>query len=153
MKNRLWLPVIAFPACQVFFPDIVLAFQAHGPKEGLLVHQLGHVCFFAVMVWLYFMIRKSSFWQKKCWRSIARGSAMLALWNVVAFTGHILSLYRVNNFSSGLQQGPNLIFWIWYACKLDHLVCVPALFFFYAGLKQLLVQLKTEKESPKEMKG
>ncbi len=153
MKNRPWFPAFALLACQIFFPDIVMAFQAHGPKEGLCVHQLGHVCFLAAMIWLYFMIRNSSFWQKKCWRSFAYGCAMLALWNVVAFTGHILSLYRVNNFSPGLQQGPNALFWIWYACKLDHLICVPAMYFFYRGLKRFLGQLKTGGESPEEMKG
>lgn len=154
MKKFPWLPIIAFFACQLFFPEIVQAFQAHGPKEGLFVHQLGHICFWAVMVWLYFMIRNSSFRQKKCWRFIARGSAMLALWNLVAFTGHIISrYYSFNQCSAGLPQDQTLIFWIWYVCKLDHIVCVPAMFFFYAGLKRLLGQLKTEGENSVETKG
>ncbi len=149
--NRLALMMVA-ASCLLWHlldPRIALAFQEHGAKEGLYVHQLGHICFGAAMAWLFFMIRRSSFWRRRCWKSVAAGSALLALWNAVTFTGHIISLYSLKNCPTTLPQDAGLKFWVWYSCKLDNIICVAAMCFFYAGLKQLLEHLKSEEPGDK----
>ncbi len=141
-----FIPVAALVLLAAF-PGTAGAFQEHGAHEGIYVHQLGHVCFGAAMAWLCLMIRGSSFWKKRCWKLVAAGSALLALWNAVTFTGHILSLYSLSNCPASLPGDAGLKFWVWYACKLDNLVCVTAMFFFYIGLRQLLKSLQAEDEA------
>jgi len=150
IKANRWLAAAIFLCIALFAPRAVFAFQEHGAREGMYVHQLGHVCFGAAMAWLYFMIRGSSFWEKRCWKSVAVGSALLALWNVVTFTGHIISLYSLSNCPASLPEEAGIRFWIWYACKLDNLVCVAAMFFFYVGLRQLLGRLRLEDKDSRE---
>gem|GEM_PF-6742543 len=89
---------------------------------------------------------------RRCWKSLAAGSALLALWNAVTFTGHIISLYSLDNCPTALPENAGLKFWIWYACKLDHIICVTAMLFFYVGLKQLLQHLKAEEKEQGEIK-
>ena len=38
---------------------------------------------------------------------------------------------------TGPADSPGLV-WLYYAAKLDHLICVPALFFLFFGLRRLL---------------
>ncbi len=153
MKTNLWQITVATALGSFFIPDVAQAFQEHGAYEGMYVHQLGHVCFGAAMAWLFFMIRRSSFWKRRCWKSVAVGSALLALWNAVTFTGHVISLYSLSNCPTYLPENADMKFWIWYACKLDNLVCVTAMFFFYLGLRQLLAGLKVEDREAREPEG
>jgi len=148
--NAFFISVLLFMIC---FPDCAHAFQEHGAREGVYVHQLGHICFGAAMLWLFFMIKRSSIWQKSCWKLVAAGFLLLAAWNVVTFTGHMISLYSLVNCPSSVPPQAGLKFWTWYVCKLDNVVCVSAMLLFYAGLKGLLEHLRSEEQKISETSG
>ncbi len=118
-------------------PSQCLAFQEHGAREGLYIHQLAHICFGSSMLWLFFMILRSSFWQKMWWKAIAMGALTLAFWNVMTFVGHFLGLSVGFSCASLLVSLNTTKFWIWYLTKFDTVVSCIAMLFFYLGLRRL----------------
>ncbi len=114
-----------------------LAFQEHGPPEGLYIHQLGHILFAASMLGLWYGVRVSRFSTHRSWRLIASGAALLALWNAVTFTGHWLSIFTIPAMYSNGEAVPEWMLRMWHMLKLDNLVCVSAMLCFYAGLRNL----------------
>ncbi len=144
MTGRIFYLSLAFLLFHMALPHVALAFQEHGAREGLYVHLLAHICFGAAMLWLFLMIKNSDIWQQRHWRFIAWGAALLTFWNVDTFAGHIISLLHPERCLPIMHTSTELIFWVWYVCKLDHLVCVTAMIFFYLGLKQLLTYLESE---------
>jgi len=115
------------------------AFQEHGPPEGLYIHQLAHIFFALSMTGLWYGIRSSSrFRDNPGWQFIATGAALLTLWNLVTFTGHIFSIFTLPGIRHDGQAIPIWMEWTWHILKLDNIVCVAAMLYFYAGLKKLL---------------
>ena len=125
------LPVI------LLWASPALAFQEHGPPEGLYIHQLAHICLALSMIGLWYGIRSSRFRKDQGWQRMAIGAALLTVWNIMTFTGHILSLYTM----PAMRQNNGVPAWMeltWHILKLDNIVCVAAMLYFYAGLKRLL---------------
>jgi len=118
-------------------PKPCLAFQEHGAMEGLYIHQLAHICFFSSMLWLFLMIKKNSYWQKKWWKAIAIGALMLALWNVMTFIGHILGPKNIYLCNKTPAEKRDITFWIWYITKFDTIVCCLSMIFFFLGLRRI----------------
>ncbi len=115
------------------------AFQEHGPPEGLYIHQIAHICFALSMTGLWYGIKGSSrFRDNPGWQLIATGAALLTLWNIITFVGHILSVFTLTDFMHESRAIPVWIEWTWHILKLDNIVCVAAMLYFYAGLKKLL---------------
>ncbi len=115
------------------------AFQEHGPPEGLYVHQLAHIFFALSMTGLWYGIKGSSrFRDNPGWQLIATGAALLTMWNVVTFAGHILSIFTMTDFAHEGGAVSAWIEWTWHILKLDNIVCVAAMLYFYAGLRKLL---------------
>jgi hypothetical protein len=112
-----------------------LAFQEHGPPEGLYIHQLGHILFAASMLGLWYGVRVSRFNAQRSWRLIAYGAALLALWNGVTFTGHWLSIFTIPAMYSSGEEVPEWMLRMWHVLKLDNIVCISAMLCFYAGLR------------------
>ncbi len=121
----------------LFLPSNSFAFQEHGATEGIFIHLLGHVCFGSSMLWLFFMIRKSSFWEKDWWKAISYGALVLAFWNVTTFIGHVINPFSPFSCPQIEMVEGNLGFLIWYFSKLDNLICIFAMSLFYIGLKRL----------------
>lgn len=115
--------------------DPAEAFQEHGAREGMYIHLLGHVCFAISMAGLWYGIRQSRLGQIQSWRYMAAGALFLVLWNVMTFSGHVLSHFVLNKTSDNLHNGITMV---WKLSKLDNIVCLTAMLCFYAGLRKML---------------
>lgn len=124
-------------------PQEALAIQTHGGAEGLYSHQFGHLLFLGAMVVLFFRLRRHAERTSRGWRYIGISCLLFALWNAVAFLGHCLEeILPSPAFAGGpnpwdrvLVPAPAWQALLFYACKLDHLVAVPAMLFFFLGLR------------------
>lgn len=141
-----WLPVLAM-AVFVLLPVDGYATQLHSSSEGIHTHQIGHLFFLFSMVALIFTVTGKGLNRQKGWRMIQSSAFFFILWNLDTVTAHFLdnqihaveieniSLSRIkiitHNHSSALT-------WLYYFLKLDHLFCVPAMFFLYRGLSILV---------------
>lgn len=151
-KIRLIFPLF-FLLVLTVFPVNAWAFQGHGAREGLYVHQLAHVFYTASMGYLFWGIRKSSF-KSRGWLFLQAFCFFIILWNVVAFTGHSLASYvdssfylSENGYLSTRLPGPfTNIKLLVYFTKLDHLFSIPALLCLYLGMKGLYRSSLEEEE-------
>ncbi len=131
----------------VFMTEPALATQAHSAPEGLYAHQLAHIFFIVSMGVLIYWLRERKLVQAVGWRYIQYSALFFILWNGDAFFVHLVEeqmalvdIQRIGlwdiNITTSLQS-PTLL-WLYYAAKLDHLLCVPALLFLFFGLRRLL---------------
>lgn len=128
-------------------PLAALAVQEHGAPEGLYTHQGAHLFFIASMGLLIYWLRQRRLVQEAGWRCIQYAALFFILWNLDAFTAHLLdeqlAVVDIQTVAPWMVRidadvlSPVLA-WIYYAAKLDHLLCVPALLFLYFGLRRLL---------------
>ena len=132
------------PAALLVFPEHALAIQSHGAPEGIYVHQMAHVFFLASLCYLFWDIRRSSF-PIKSWRYLQYFCILMILWNIIAFTGHIVGTYidtseivKDNGHLSAHIAAPiTNVKLIYYFTKLDHIFCVPAIICLYLCLRSL----------------
>lgn len=131
-------------------PGEAWAIQTHGGSEGLYAHQIGHLLFLGMAVVLAWRLRGTPELSSRGWRRIKASCALFALWNAVAFAGHCLEetmpvpvfVGGTNPWSWVLADAPQWKALLFYMCKLDHLVVVPAMYLFVQGLRIL------DKENP-----
>ena len=127
--------------------DPVLATQTHGQPEGLYVHQMAHLFFIISMGSLDFWLRQRNLIKEKGWKYIQLSAVLFILWNINAILVHfldehldILGISKLDLWRIQIESvsGQDSIAVIYYLLKLDHLLCVPAMFFLYFGLKTIL---------------
>jgi hypothetical protein len=130
--------VIAAPA---------FAVQEHGAPEGIYTHQGAHIFFVASMALLIYWLRQRQLVKEAGWRFIQYSAFFFILWNIGAFTAHLLDeqldvvdIQTAAPWMVRIDVGgfPPELAWLYYVAKLDHLICVPALLFLYFGLRRLL---------------
>lgn len=133
-----------------------LATQTHGQPEGLVVHQLAHLFFIISMGILEFWLRKRNLVQDKGWRFIHLSAVFFLLWNLDAMLVHFLEeqvhLLQTGGLSLWKQtittpEGFAGLGVLYYLAKFDHLLCVPAMFFLFYGLRTLNRQAGAADES------
>ena len=136
----------------VFITQPALATQAHNAPEGLYAHQLAHIFFIVSMGVLIYWLRERKLVQAVGWRYIQYSALFFILWNVDAFFVHLveeqldlidiqrMGLWEINITTTMKSQK---FLGLYYAAKLDHLLCVPALLFLYFGLRRLLKDAET----------
>lgn len=135
----------------VFFltPCDVYAIQLHTGSEGIITHQIGHVFFLFSMVLLIFTINGKGLDKQKGWRMIQYSAFFFILWNLDAIAAHFFDnqIYAVKIENISLTQikfttrnNSSVLAWVYYVLKLDHLLCVPAMFLFYKGLSKLVYE-------------
>jgi len=124
----------------------LFATQMHKGNEGIIVHQIGHLFFLFSMVALIFTINGKKLSKERGWRLIQYSAFLFVLWNLDALAAHFLdnmihvaqferlSLWKVN---VATVSDSSLLAIIYYILKLDHLLCVPAMFLLFIGIKQL----------------
>lgn len=121
------------------------ALQTHAGVEGLYVHQGAHI-FLAFSLLIFVLnIHRSRLARQRAWRLLSSGAILLILWNLWAFAGH-QSAFAMPESSFIMEKGhvtPSLLITSWqevlyYLLQMDHLLCLPALLCFYAGLRILL---------------
>jgi len=136
----------------VFITEPALATQAHGAPEGLYAHQLAHIFFIVSMGVLIYWLRERKLVQAAGWQYIQYSALFFILWNGDAFFVHLVEeqLGLVDIQRMGLwdiqittTMKSQTLLWLYYAAKLDHLLCVPALLFLYFGLRRLLKDAET----------
>jgi len=132
---------------EISFPVRVFAIQLHQGKEGIIVHQVGHLIFLLSMVVLIFIITGRQLNKEYGWKMILISAILFSLWHLDTITAHFfdnqiravavqnLSLWQVK---ISAMSGSQLMVHFYHSLKLDHLLCVPALFFFYRGLARLV---------------
>ncbi len=126
-----------------------LATQGHGGIEGVYIHQLAHLFFMLSMAILIFRLREERLVAQRGWRYIQYAAFLFILWNIDAFVVHLLDdqlrvvqLTRLNAWQLKVTGPNHLLVRFYYMAKLDHLLCVPALWFLYLGLKHLLAEAR-----------
>lgn len=146
---------LALAAAAAFFLPAPAAWatQGHGGPEGLYVHQMAHLFFLAGMGLLIFWLRRRRLVASPGWRFIQYACLLFMLWNADAFAVHwleeqtqLISISRISEWRLLIQTRPGFEWLgaVYYIVKLDHLLCVPALFFLYRGLKRLPAESKGE---------
>ncbi len=127
-------------------PTCVFATQTHGGQEGLFVHQFAHLFFIFSMGLLIYWLRKRLLAFSEGWRHIQYAAFFFIAWNLDAMFSHWLleqsGLVTVENLDGMQMQittGPGLdwLAKLYYFTKLDHLLCVPAMFLLLTGLRRL----------------
>jgi hypothetical protein len=127
-------------------PALAMATQGHGGNEGLYVHQMSHLFFCVSMGILIYWLKGRGLMRESGWRYIGFAAFMFILWSLDAFIAHLLDeqlgIVRVQQIGScDIQidtEGLHSRFGLFYYCaKLDHLLCAPAMVFFYLGLRRL----------------
>jgi hypothetical protein len=131
----------------LFWAQPVLATQTHGAPEGLYVHQLAHLFFIVSMGSLEFWLRQRNLVREPGWKYIQLAAILFILWNIDAMVVHfmdehldILGITKVDFWHIRIEsfQGQYSLAFLYYLLKLDHLLCVPAMFFLYKGLRRLV---------------
>lgn len=135
-----------------FFPEPLLAIQAHGGNEGIVVHQMGHLFFFVSMGAFAYWLRGGQVLGRAGWRYIMGFALLMGLWNVDVLLmhfldeqSHLVSVAKTGPWSVTINGGgSSFLPLIYYLGKLDHLICVPALFLLYLGLRRIKASLDTQ---------
>ncbi|MEH0019554.1 MAG: hypothetical protein V6Z89_07870 [Desulfobacter sp.] len=131
----------------LLLPPDALAIQIHQGSEGIIVHQVGHLFFLLSMVVLVFIITGRNLNREKGWRMIQYSAILFVLWNLDTITAHFfdnqIGAVTVENLSLrrvkiSAESNSEFLVHFYHALKLDHLLCVPALFLFYRGLTHIL---------------
>jgi hypothetical protein len=144
-------PILSLTALAVaagwLFPGFVSAVQEHGAPEGIYSHQGAHLFFTASMGLLVYRLRLRRLVREAGWRYIQYAALFFILWNIDAFTAHFLdeqsgvldtAMAAPGQIKIDVGENPVALAWLYYMAKLDHLLCVPAMLFLYAGLRRLL---------------
>ncbi len=139
-----WLVALAGVFCDA---RTVFATQAHVAPEGLYAHQFAHIFFIVSMGILIYWLRSRRLVKDSGWRFIQYSALFFILWSIDTFLVHLLDeqfdlirVTRIGNWQLEIVDpfGGNALGVFYYFAKLDHLLCVPALLFLYAGLRRLL---------------
>lgn len=140
--------------CAAFFLALILldalpalATQTHGEPEGLYMHQMAHLFFIFSMGVLEFWLRQRNLVREPGWKYIQVAAVLFILWNLDTFMVHYLAeqvdILRMTTLDVWHKEityaeGYRSFALFYYFGKLDHLLCVPAMFFMYLGLKTIL---------------
>jgi hypothetical protein len=141
--------IVIFIVCllSLFFPSLARATQGHGGVEGVHVHQFAHLFFIFSMGIFIYWLRKRALVKETGWRYLQYSALFFILWNMDAFTVHLLEEQLVAvkvtaidalRISVSPPEGFPWLGYIYYLAKLDHLLCVPAMFCLYQALRRLL---------------
>jgi len=146
--QKIWLIGAIFLITEPAF-----ATQAHNAPEGLYAHQLAHIFFIVSMGVLIYWLRERKLVQAVGWRYIQYAALFFILWNLDAFSVHlmeeqipVIEVQRINPWEISITAADHssALTWFYYAAKLDHLLCIPALLFLYFGLRRLLKETDTK---------
>lgn len=137
-------------------PCPVLATQMHGHAEGILVHQVGHIFFLVSMVTLYVTIHRRKLYKNKAWREFQYSALFFVLWNLDALIVHFLDnqsgwietqILSIQHIHIKTLSGSSVQAFVYYIMRLDHLFCLPGMFFLWHGLSLLLTAHKSDHET------
>ncbi len=68
------------------------ALQEHPAPEGLIAHQIAHLFFMGAMLLFIYRLKKTGLAKRPHWGKLRWAALILAVWNIWAFCGHLVSL-------------------------------------------------------------
>lgn len=128
-------------------PGSAGATQVHASPEGLYAHQMAHMFFAIAMGILLYWLRERRLVKEKGWHMIQLAALFFMLWNLDALVVHFLDgrsdLFHTidaGTWHASIEFDRNIeaLAVLYYLCKMDHLLCVPAMIFLYLGLRTLV---------------
>jgi hypothetical protein len=131
----------------LLMPSTGSATQGHAGLEGVHVHQFAHLFFIFSMGTFIYWLRKRELVRMRGWRYLQYSAFFFILWNIDAFTVHLLeeqieavTVSKVDgmHIMVSAPQGFDWLAYVYYLVKLDHLLCVPAMALLYVALKMIL---------------
>lgn len=146
-SGSVWAVITAAVLANLLAPATGFAIQLHKGSEGIIVHQVGHLFFLLSMVVLIFIITGRQLNKQYGWKMIQLSAILFVLWNLDTILAHFfdnqIHAVTVENMSLwevriSAMSGSEFMVLFYHSLKLDHLLCVPALFFFYRGLASLV---------------
>ena len=152
MKKKFFVSSVLLWSAWLLFglTDIAGATQVHSQPEGLYAHQIAHLFFAFSMGILIYWLRDRQLVREKGWRLVQYAALFFILWNIDTIVVHYLDaredMFQIVNHGRSWRaqiqsvNGSSARTALYYFLKMDHLLCVPAVVFLYAGLRQLLVR-------------
>jgi hypothetical protein len=140
-------------------PASALATQGHGGVEGVDVHQFAHLFFLFSMGTFIYWLRRRELVRMAGWRYLQYSALFFILWNIDAFTVHLLeeqlqvvTVTKVDplHIIISASEGSGWLEYVYYMTKLDHLLCVPAMVLLYLALKNILKESFKKPQEGKE---
>ncbi|NPA49123.1 MAG: hypothetical protein GXO20_04020 [Thermodesulfobacteria bacterium] len=137
------------------FPAPLWALQVHPSPEGLVAHEIAHLFFAFAMVLFAYRIRRMRLSQRPHWRYLQYAAALLVVWNLWAFLGHLIAL-EISPEVFFPQDGGDYHFcqkkiliagWrelLFYILKNDNLFTLPAFYLIYRGISRMEALLRGE---------
>lgn len=144
--NTVWRTLMPLAVMGILLaPDRVWALQVHPHPEGLVAHQLAHIFFSATMVVLAYWLQVNQFVQERGWRFIQISCLLFLLWNIDAFSGHLIARHLPNEMFVGEPRslsrkvllGQSAWVLPYFILHLDHFICVPAILCLLLGIRSL----------------
>lgn len=136
-------------------PQWAWAIQTHGDPEGLYAHQMGHVLFWAAMVYVCVQIRRRGLKNQPGFSRLYWAAILFGVWNMLTFIGHFAeekldpgTISRGVGHLDRTLQITDLNGLIFYLAKLDHLVLVPAFWLLLRALQAFRRQQRGEVPQP-----
>jgi hypothetical protein len=147
LQNKLFKTSLAMVMLFFMIPELAQATQMHSAKEGILVHQLGHLFFLVSMAILILTIQSKKLHMERGWRLIQCSALFFILWNLDAISVHFLdnqssfistTLISITHIQIDVLEHHDELALLYYLLRLDHLLCLPAMIFLHRGLSHLL---------------
>ncbi len=139
----------------LFMPVNSWALVPHN-YPGYYIHQMGHLYFLLSCAFVIWIILRDNLQGIRGWRYLLFAEIFFILWNLDAFIGHISEFWISADQIIGKREGwdyfkREIILegkeYVYYITKLDHLWLVPAMLFFYLGLRAHLESENTPSRS------
>jgi hypothetical protein len=132
------------------------AVQPHGVTEGPVVHLMAHLLLFVALLLLLYVLHTRPPDSSLPWRSLKLSLLFFLFWNV----DHLFIHGVAGSMSSDVRGvgttlvgdyfvGPRtLLNLFYYLGRFDHLLCVPALWFFTSALRDFLRVIEKRRQTP-----
>lgn len=119
------------------------AVQAHGPAEGPVVHLMAHLLLFVALLLLLYVLHTRPPDTALSWRSLKLSLLFFLLWDFdLLFIHWVAGDMHADIRDSGVSlvgdyfvAPRTLLNLLYYLGRFDHLLCVPALWFFANALR------------------
>jgi hypothetical protein len=127
----------------LLLPSPAWAFIPHwDPQEAFFIRQFSYLFWALAMVFFIIALKQEKLQEHPGFRWLAWAGIFFALWNFDCFIGQFVALSMESQESAGLLavmtrelSTSSAFHWLHYLTKLDHLFLVPALVFYYLGIR------------------
>mgnify|MGYP006954428499 CR=1 FL=1 len=152
MKKAMFLLVCG---CLFCWSTPAWAVQAHGEAEGPVVHLMAHLLLLVALFLLVYVLHTRPPDRGLSWRSLKLSLLFFLLWDldhlfIHWFAGDMYADIRDSGVSlvgDYFVAPRTLLNFFYYLGRFDHLLCVPALWFFASGLRDFSEVIEKRRQS------